>query len=777
MKKKREIFSKENVRLVQDAIKRRFGGMGGIDVKEEGGLFRITEKNPAPKQLHVAAEFSEREENGEKLTGLSFSSELPVMRFGESEILLHDPGAADFSRLLNVGAILKNHDPAMIVGVPVRAWVDDKKRGNLAMRWGTTEIALTARKEALTDKSLRGVSVGYSVREWVYLKNATETYKGISGPAWVAVKWDALEASLTPVPADPSVGLERCVRVIHQEQVVRVITSPSARPSIDGLAQGVFKAKTEGQDMKKIKLLRAWKASDGKSYEAGVELEVDARTFAELTEGDEPQAEAVIEKREVVAPQAGKPAAAPETAEGLDAVAINKLVRESIVAGTRAEQKRASDIRNICKRFEMTDMAEDLIIGGKTVEEAQRSVLDKLAERAKDQTPRQGTIVLTQDARDSFRAAAVDGLMLRSRVIAVEKPAAGADELRGRSLLRIAEECLLRAGIKVPSNVLELAGRALNMRGSETISGTTSDFPLILAATANKSLLAGYEVAPATYQLWARTGSLNDFKAATRLKFADVGKLKLIAEGGKYTETKRTEKKETIQLGTYGRTWTMSRQGIINDDLGAFTNTQFQFGVEARMLPNDLAIAILTANAAMTDGFALFSTQHANYSHETNRRLDTLVHATAALVYLIGVMGEQKQYQHADESATARYLNLRAKVWLVSMSDWLLARQVINASADAGQNNAGVPNPVANLGITVVPEQNIKTGATDYRHYLFADPWLAPVVEVAFLQGNQQPYQEEMDQTDADGRKWLVRLDAGAAAVDSVGAVLETGTD
>jgi len=762
-KTKKEIFNKENVRMVQEAIVRRFGDMSGIDIKEDGGLFRITEKNPAPCKMHVAAEFSEREENGEKLTGLSFSSELPVMRYGEPEILLHESGAADFSRLMNVGAILKNHNPSEIVGVPVKAWIDDKKRGNLAMRWGTTETALTAKQEALVDKTLRGVSVGYSVREWVYLKNATETYRGISGPAWVAVKWDALEASLTPVPADPSVGLERMVRVCREAK------QTETNPVVKVISTGNTKEK---RDMKRIKLLRAWKASDGKSYDAGTELEVDERTFAELTEGDQPQAEAVTEKREVKPIEAKKTESAPKGKE--TQVDFRAEARAAFREEMRLEAKRAGDIRSICKRFDLADMADDLIAGGKSVEDAQRSVLDKIAER---HGPDQADITRGPDEIDKFRARAIDGVLLRAGNINIEKPAEGSSEIRGMTLLRLAEECLKRARIKVPSNVLELAGLALNKRGSETISGTTSDFPLILAATANKSLLAGYEVAPATFQLWARVGSLNDFKSSTRLKFADVGKLKLIAEGGKYTETKRTEKKETIQLGTYGRTWTMSRQGIINDDLGAFTNTLFGFGIEARMLPNDLAIAILTANAAMTDGFALFSTQHGNYSHETDRRLDTLAHAVSALKYMRGLMGKQKQYQHADESGTARYLNLRPKVWLVNADDEYFARQTIASGTDVSQSNYGVDNPFKNLGMVVVSDQNIQTSSTDYSHYLFADPRIAPVVEVAFLQGNQQPYMEETDQTDTDGRKWLCRLDCGAGAVDSVGAVLEVGTD
>ena len=748
MKPKKETFKAANVRLVQDAIKRRFGGYAGIDIEETDGLFRVTEKNPAPMQMHVAAEFAEREEKGEKLTGLSFSSETPAMRWGEAEILLHDAESADFSRLLNVGAILKNHNPDMILGVPVRAWIDEQKRGNLAMRWGTTEIALEGKKEALVDKTLRGVSVGYHVREWVYLRDKTETYKGFSGPAWIGIKWDALEASLTPVPADPSVGLERSVREIQ--------------------AHEKRENKQEVVEMKRLKLLRAWKASDGKSYDAGAVLEVDERTFTELTEGDEPQA--VTETRTVI--ETPKPEAKPESNPEKDA--IRAEAQQVYRAEFQAEAKRASDIRAVCKRSGMADIADGLIADGKTVEESQRMVLDKMIER---QAKAPGPITITQDGRDSFRSAAIDGLLTRDGKVKIEKPASGFEVFAGRSLKEIAQECLRQAGIKEPSDVRKMIGLALNMRGSETISGSTSDFPIILAATANKSLLAGYEVAPSTFQFWARIGSLNDFKAVTRIKFADVGKLKLVAENGKYTETKRTEKKETIQLGTYARTWTMSRQGIINDDLSAFTNTQFGFGVEARMLPNDLAIAILTANAAMTDTFALFSTQHKNYSSETDRRLDTLAHAQAALKYMRGLMAKQTQYQHAEEAETARYLNLRPKVWLVNADDEYYARQTIASTSDVSQENPGVDNPFKNLGMIVVSDQNIQTSATDYSHYLFADPRMAPVVEVAFLQGNQQPYQEEIDQTDSDGRKWLTRLDCGAGAVDSIGAVLEVGTD
>ena len=51
-------------------------------------------------------------------------------------------------------------------------------------------------------------------------------------------------------------------------------------------------------------------------------------------------------------------------------------------------------------------------------------------------------VTMKQDGRDSFRSAAIDGMMLRSGVVNVDKPAAGAHELRGMSLLDLAKESL-----------------------------------------------------------------------------------------------------------------------------------------------------------------------------------------------------------------------------------------------------------------------------------------------------------------------------------------------
>jgi hypothetical protein len=61
------------------------------------------------------------------------------------------------------------------------------------------------------------------------------------------------------------------------------------------------------------------------------------------------------------------------------------------------------------------------------------------------------------------------------------------------------------------------------------------------------------------------------------------------------------------------------------------------------------------------------------------------------------------------------------------------------------------------------------------RFYMFADKTMAPVVEVAFLDGNQEPYIELQQGFEVDGAAYKVRLDYGTAVIDYRGAVTGAG--
>ena len=130
-----------------------------------------------------------------------FSSEYPVARYFGEEILSHERGAADLSRLNNGAPLLFNHDPDRVIGVVERGWIDeDKKRGYVSVRFSRNAFA----QEILADVKdgvLRNVSFGYQIREMDQR----------SSGEFLATSWGVHEVSVVSIPADPTVGVGRAL--------------------------------------------------------------------------------------------------------------------------------------------------------------------------------------------------------------------------------------------------------------------------------------------------------------------------------------------------------------------------------------------------------------------------------------------------------------------------------------------------------------------------------------------------------------------------------------
>ena len=130
-----------------------------------------------------------------------FSSEYPVARYFGEEILSHERGAADLTRLNNGAPLLFNHDPDRVIGVVERGWIDeDKKRGYVSVRFSRNAFA----QEILADVKdgvLRNVSFGYQIREMDQR----------SSGEFLATSWGVHEVSVVSIPADPTVGVGRAL--------------------------------------------------------------------------------------------------------------------------------------------------------------------------------------------------------------------------------------------------------------------------------------------------------------------------------------------------------------------------------------------------------------------------------------------------------------------------------------------------------------------------------------------------------------------------------------
>jgi phage major head subunit gpT-like protein len=72
-----------------------------------------------------------------------------------------------------------------------------------------------------------------------------------------------------------------------------------------------------------------------------------------------------------------------------------------------------------------------------------------------------------------------------------------------------------------------------------------------------------------------------------------------VQDGGEYSYATVGERGEKVQLATYGKMFSITRQTIINDDLDAFSKIPRRMGRAAIRTIGDLVYAILTSKAAM----------------------------------------------------------------------------------------------------------------------------------------------------------------------------------
>ena len=152
---------------------------------------------------------------------LSFSSEFPVERYYGNEVLSHDNGSVDLSRLNDGAPLLFNHDPNRVIGVVERAWVDgEKKRGMAEVRFSRNSFAQEVLSD-IRDGVLRNVSVGYGIGTIEKSRDVENTF--------VATAWQPHEVSVVSVPADPSIGIGRSFGSDHAADAASTphLTSPT----------------------------------------------------------------------------------------------------------------------------------------------------------------------------------------------------------------------------------------------------------------------------------------------------------------------------------------------------------------------------------------------------------------------------------------------------------------------------------------------------------------------------------------------------------------------
>ncbi|WP_140986820.1 prohead protease/major capsid protein fusion protein [Asticcacaulis tiandongensis] len=278
---------------------------------------------------------------------------------------------------------------------------------------------------------------------------------------------------------------------------------------------------------------------------------------------------------------------------------------------------------------------------------------------------------------------------------------------------------------------------------------TTSDFKNLLVNTGNRTLLPAYEIAQSPLKKLARQSTLTDFRAASRLKLSDIGLLQKVTESGEIKSTSRGEAAESYKLDTYATIFSLSRQALINDDLGAFRDWGNTAGRMAAETETNVLVNLLLSNPLMgEDNKALFHADHGNLAIG-DLDIDAIRAARLALRTRKGLDGV------TPINATPRFL-------LISPDQETKADDIMAILHDATVDFA--PELLRNLSVLVDPR--LPNGSW----YVFADPAALPVLEYAYLSSAQGPQMSSREGWDTLGMEFRVVLDFGAGAIDHRGA-------
>ena len=421
------------------------------------------------------------------------------------------------------------------------------------------------------------------------------------------------------------------------------------------------------------------------------------------------------------------------------------LTQADLQKAMEQERKRTSEITAMFRDFDV-EGADEAIVLGKSVEEAREMVMDQLRARNKGVS-----VTMGEAESDKFRAAAQDAVLMAAG-IPVTDAAPGAQELRGYSMVEMARESLRReSGSTVNfGDNMELARAAIN---------STSTFPAIMSNLANKSVMVGFNEAETTYQVWAGKGSNRDFKEAARVALSEAGTLELVPEGGQFKQDSFGEASARTKVATYGKLFSLTRQAIINDDLGLFSKIATKYGSAAKRLVNKMVYAQLTGNVKMQDNVALFDTKHGNVAG-TGEALSVkaIAKAITAMRRQKGITGE----------AT---LNITPKYLVVPPELEMTAYQIVNSTAAVDGVNSGVANPYKGRFIVVADAELTDPDAW----YLVADATQHDTIEVTYLNGVETPRLETRQGFDVDGIEYKVAFDCGVSALDFRGVFKNAG--
>ncbi|GJQ27811.1 MAG: hypothetical protein HBSAPP02_28430 [Phycisphaerae bacterium] len=389
-----------------------------------------------------------------------------------------------------------------------------------------------------------------------------------------------------------------------------------------------------------------------------------------------------------------------------------------------AETKRITAIRRICAG-KLPDLEERAIAEGWTEEKTE---LEKL----RASRPKAPAIHAVENV--------MGGQVLEAACMLTAK-LANVDELYDEKTLEAASK-RFRGGIGLQELLLEAAwangytGR--NFRDSRSVlrfafgqnlqaAFSTIDIGGILSNVANKFLLEGFFSVERTWRNITAVRNVSDFKTVTSYRLIGKDQYEKVAPGGELKHGTLGEQSYTNKADTYGLLLSIDRRDIINDDLGAITTVPRKLGRGSGLKINDVFWSVFMNNAAF------FAAGNNNYIEGVDTALGIDALSLAERTFMDQV------------DADGKPIGIMPQVLLVPTSLSAMGTMLFK-SLEIRDTTASTKYPVANphagkfrVEVSRYLSNAQYTGFSDKAWYLLADPADLPVIEIAFLNGQESP--------------------------------------
>jgi len=426
-----------------------------------------------------------------------------------------------------------------------------------------------------------------------------------------------------------------------------------------------------------------------------------------------------------------------------------------------AETKRLSAVRRICAG-KHPELEEQAIAEGWSTDKCELEVL-------RASRPKAPAIHAIDSALGSNVLEAA--CMLTAKLATVE-------EIYDDQTLEAASK-RFRGGIGLQELLLEAAwangydGR--NFRDSRSVlrfafghnlqaAFSTIDIGGILSNVANKFLLEGFFSVERVWRSITAVRNVSDFKTVTSYRLIGKDQYEKVAPGGELKHGTLGEETYTNKADTFGLLLSIDRRDLINDDLGAITTVPRKLGRGSGLKINDVFWTTFLANSDF------FKVANKNFlsGADTVLGIDGLTKAEVAFLNQVDSDGKP--------------IGIMPQIVLVPTALSAMGTMLFK-SLEIRDTTASTKYPIANphagkfrVEVSRYLSNAQYTGSSEKAWYLLAAPDDLPVIETAFLNGQESP---TIETAEADFNVLGVQMrgfhDFGVSLQDPKGGVKAKG--